>query len=306
MNKAIVTGATGLIASGVVECLLNNNIEVLALGRRDINDSRIKHLADHSNLTYLALEMSEIEKLPQLLKDINWLPKDECVFYHFAWSGNSRLADGSVQDQFNNVTYSSNAVIVAQELGCKKFINAGSQEEKFIDTYLASHWTKQAYHSNMGTYGSAKVSARDMCLLLAYLNKIDYIHTRISVIVEENLETNNYVNSVIKKIINKDSFDAPMNNQLFDFITKEDCAKAYYHLGLSGKNKSDYFLGAGNPMTLNAFFNKISIQINGKAANEQNAPTPENWILKPNDFDNSALINDTNFTPSTNFNYKVL
>ena len=133
MNKAIVTGATGSIASGVVEYLVDNNIQVLALGRKDIKDSNISHLGDSPNLKYLQLEMSEIQNLPSLLEKINWSTGSECVFYHFAWRGSDRLADGSIQDQFDNVSYSSNAVVVAKELGCKKFINAGSQEEKFVD-----------------------------------------------------------------------------------------------------------------------------------------------------------------------------
>lgn len=302
MNKAIVTGATGLIASGVVECLLENGVEVVALGRRNISDSRIAHLADNSNLTYLQLEMAAIEDLSKLLKENNWEVGSECVFYHFAWSGDSRLADGSVQDQFNNVTYSSNAVVLAKELGCKKFINTGSQEERFVDKYLANHWDKQAYHTNMGVYGSAKVASRDMCLLLAYLHKIDYVHTRISVIAEESMETNNYVNSVLKKILNQESIDAPMNNQLFDFISKEDCAKAYYHLGLSGKNKGDYFLGT-NPMTLHEFFNNFSKAANGNTMLE--VPSSEGFILEKSDFDNSVLIKDTGFVPSgINFNFE--
>lgn len=299
MKKAIVTGSTGLIASGVVECLLDNNIDVIALGRRDLNDSRLKHLNNHSNLTYLQLEMSEIEKLPELLKDINWSPASNCVFYHFAWSGSERLADGSIQNQFNNVTYSSNAVSVAQELGCNKFINAGSQEERFIDRYLESHWTEQPYHSNMGVYGSAKVSARDMCLLLAYLKKIDYIHTRISIIVEKNMETNNYINSVLRKITNQEDFDAPLNTQLFDFISKEECGEVYYRLGNSGKNKSDYFVGCGNPMTLHEFFNECSVKTYGEGAGQLNVPSSDNWILKKEDFDNTDLISDLDFQPTS-------
>ena len=298
MNKAIVTGATGLIASGVVECLLDKGIEVLALGRRAISDSGIKHLSTHSNLIYLQLEMSEIEYLPQRLNEINWSPGEDCVFYHFAWSGNSRLADGSVQDQFNNVTYSSNAVVTAQELGCQKFVNAGSQEERFMDKYLASHWTGQSYHSNMGVYGSAKVSARDMCLLLAYLKKIDYVHTRISVIVEESLETNNYINSVLKKIVNRESFDPPLNTQLFDFISKEECAEAYYLIGKDGKNKSDYFVGSGNPMTLHEFFNAFSVETHGENSNPLEIPSSANQILNKTDFDNSGLVNDLGFKPN--------
>lgn len=299
MNKAIVSGSTGHIASRLVECLLDNTIDVLALGRRAIQDSRLKHLSENSKLTYLQLDMSEIENLAQSLEDANWSVGEECVFYHFAWSGGTRLADGSVQDQFNNVTYSSNAVVVAKALGCSKFINAGSQEERFIDKYLSSHWTKQPYHSNMGIYGSAKVSARDMCLLLSYLKKIDYVHTRISVIIEESLETKNYVNSVIKKILNKETFDAPMNTQLFDFISKEECAKVYYLLGRSGKNKADYFIGTGNPITLHEFFNQCAQNVNGDEAHNLEPPSKENLILKKEDFDISELVNDIGYTPSS-------
>ena len=305
MNKAIVTGATGAIASGVVEYLVNNNIHVLALGRKDLNESRISHLGDHPNLTYLQVDMSEIQRLPELIKEINWSAGSDCVFYHFAWRGADRLADGSIQDQFDNVSYSSNAVVVAKELDCVKFINAGSQEEKFVDNYLESHWTEQRYHSNMGVYGSAKATARDMCLLLAYLNKIDYIHTRISVILEEDLATNNYINSVLKKIINQEKFDPPLNNQLFDFISKEECAKAYYLLGQKGKNKADYFLGSGNPMGLREFFNACSLELHGEKIDFPENESSANLILKKEDFDNSNLIADTAFTPNNpNFNFK--
>ena len=143
MKKAIITGSTGLVASSVVEYLLENDIKVLALGRRKIKYSRIKHLSSHPNLRYIQVEMSKIEKLPQLLREINWSTDSNCVFYHFAWSGNHRLTDGNIQDQFNNVTYSSNALIIAKELGCKSFINAGSQEEKYIDSYLSSKWSQK-------------------------------------------------------------------------------------------------------------------------------------------------------------------
>ena len=304
MKKAIVTGATGLIASGVVECLLDKAVDVLALGRRDISDSNISHLKGHKSLVYLQLEMSEIDKLLQFIEESNWSPGSDCVFYHFAWSGSHRLVDGSVQDQFNNVIYSANAVRVAAELSCTKFINAGSQEERFVEVYLRSYWKQQAYHSKMGVYGSAKVSARDMNLLLAYLKKIDYVHTRISVIVEERLKTNNYVNSVLRKIVNGEEFDPPLNNQLFDFISKEECAKIYYLLGKKGKNKSDYFLGTGRPMTLHEFFNEFSLHVHGKKVVDLKVPSPENWILEENDFDNTNLINDTGITiNSPNFNY---
>ena len=303
MKQAIVTGSTGLIASGLVECLLNNNISVIALGRKKIEDSRLQHLQSNIRLQYLQMEMSEIASLEQMLQQNNWDSNLETVFYHFAWSGKNRLADGSVQEQFENVTYSSNALILAQKLGCSKFVNAGSQEERFVDVYLKNHWEKQSYHSNMGTYASAKASARDMCLLLGYLNKIDYVHTRISVIIEDDLATNNYIQSVLKKILNDESFDAPLNNQLFDFISKKECAELFYRIGKSGKNKSDYFLGTGNPKTLIEFFNQFSQETKGEKVNGLEEINTSDKILELEDFDISNLIKDIDYTPKA-LNFK--
>jgi nucleoside-diphosphate-sugar epimerase len=303
MKKAIITGSTGLIASGVVQFLLNSKIEVLALGRKVIKDSRISHLSDHPNLTYVQLEMSEIRTLPTLLKDVSWVPGPDCVVYHFAWSGSSRLTDGSIKDQFINVTHSSNVVLVAKELACIKVINAGSQEEAFIDNYLASKWTDQAYHSNTYLYGSAKVAARDMCLLLSYLHKIDYIHTRISVVIEESLATNNYIQSTLKKIVKNEAFEPPSNNQLFDFISKEECARIYYLLGQRGKNKANYFIGTGAPMTLSDYFSGVSAKVSGLKI--QKDTKSKNIIGETEDFNSSTLVHDINFKPSPPFfNYK--
>ena len=74
--------------------------------------------------------MSEVEKLPQLLKEINWSVGSDCVFYHFAWSGSERLADGSIQEQFNNVTYSSKTLVIAKKIGCIKFRRRDMMQRK--------------------------------------------------------------------------------------------------------------------------------------------------------------------------------
>ena len=97
-----------------------------------------------------------------------------------------------------------------------------------------------------------------------------------------------------------------MNNQLFDFISKDDCAKAYYHLGVSGKNKSDYFIGSGKPMTLHQFFNEFSKETQGKNLDWFDKQKNEELLLAKENFDNSELINHTGFVPNNpkfNFTY---
>ena len=112
----------------------------------------------------------------------------------------------------------------------------------------------QNFNTNNGNYAVSKIASRNMCKLLAYLNKIDYVHTRISAVIDKDLKGQGYISNVFKKIINNESYEKPLNEGLFDIIDLEDVANAYYLLGINGKNKIDYFIGSGSPQKLVDYF----------------------------------------------------
>ncbi len=260
MKKAIVTGATGYIGSAVVEKLLSENIDVLAIGRREWSKKEQHRCASTQNFKYIKLDMSKISTLPKILHDICWEPGENCVFYHFAWSGANKLVDGTVDEQMRNVNYSVKAVEVAKELGCSKFVNVGSQEEVYIEEYLRSDWKNSSYYSDMATYASAKLAARNMCQLIAYLSKIDYVHSRVSVVANQEFNSKGYVCSTIKNILNGQEYESPKNKQLFEIVPMKELVIAYYLIGLNGKNKADYFIGTGMPMSLSKYFNIVRLK----------------------------------------------
>jgi nucleoside-diphosphate-sugar epimerase len=252
MKKAIVIGANGYIGSAVVKKLLENDIEVLSISRR--SESVFNPNSTHDSHTNLFLDLKQVDLLPDEISRHKWTVGSDCVFYNFAWSGSEKLMDGTIEDQLNNVTYISNSVKIASQLGCSKFINSGSIEESFAENYLVNSWNKDQFNSNNGNYAVSKIATRNMCKLLGYLNKIDYVHTRISAVVDVNLKNQGYISSVFKKILNNESYEEPINKQFFDIIDLDDLANAYFLLGVNGRNKVDYFIGSGIPQKLDDYF----------------------------------------------------
>jgi len=157
------------------------------------------------------------------------------------------------------------------------------------------------YHSNQGSYSISKLSSRDMCLMVAYLEKIDYVHTRFSAVYNSELNLKGYICSSLRLILNGEKVNPPQNNQLFDLINIEDLSKAYYSIGLKGQNKSDYFIGTGKPSTLVNYFTRLENSINGLNIKAKEEKNDSNLILSYKDFDVSNLKKDTGFEISNKF-----
>jgi nucleoside-diphosphate-sugar epimerase len=293
MKKAIITGATGLVGMAVARYLTSCGIEVLCLGRKAINKLDISLLFGET-ATYLKLPMEEIASLAEKIKTVDWAPDSACVFFNFAWQGDKKLTDGSFEDQLKNAIFAAEAVRVAKKLGCTKFVNAGTLEESFVEQFLATN-KEHTYQSTQTDYALAKLASRDMCKMLAYLEKIDYVHTRLSVPLAANLSSGTYVSVTLKKILEGNAIERPISKQLFDIIFTDDVARAYYLIGLNGKNKADYFIGTSQPATLGHYFERFTRLVEGKDIPEAEIKLVYDTFM----FDTKPLKRDTGFVAAS-------
>lgn len=287
--KAIITGATGLVGSAVAEYFASIGIKVLCLGRKTLSSNEIRrHFGVGSS--YLKLDMKDIDLLPERLEAIAWSPGAECVFFNFAWRGNKRLTDGSFGEQLNNAIYSAEAVRIAKKLGCIKFVNLGTLEETFVEQSIKQD-SNNPYQSTQSDYAVAKLASRDMSKMVAYLEKIDYVHTRLSVPLAMDLSQGNYVAATFKKIIKGNTFEKPISKQLFDIIFIDDVARAFHLIGLNGKNKADYFIGTSKLNTLCQHFEIFERLVRSNSTNDA-AITMTASLAK---FNSDELYRDTGF-----------
>jgi nucleoside-diphosphate-sugar epimerase len=298
VRKAIITGATGLVGSAVAKHLAARGVEVLCLGRKQLTETEAAAVIGSENTRYLAIGMETIQTLADAMDQIHWNPGDSCVFYHFAWSGREKLIDGNFRDQFVNAIYTANAVAAAKHAGCIKFVSAGTMEETFAELYLAGRTQLSSYESSQANYTIAKLAARDMSKIVAYLEKIDYIHTRLSVPLDEFLVRGGYVCSTTRKILRREPYQMPLNGQLFDIIITQDVAEAYFRLGQRGKNKADYFIGTSRPKTLREYFEICERIRDG----DLSFPADSGKGCAANDlFSIQRLVDDTGFVPSISY-----
>ena len=299
MDKAIITGASGLVGMSVAKHLSSIGVNLLCLGRKNFSTQDChKYFGERSK--YMNLPMNNIAKLPNNLERIGWSSCTGAVFYNFAWSGENNLSDGVFSDQLQNAIWSAEAVKVAKALGCSKFINSGSMEETFIETFTKIK-NNQENKSTQTNYGLAKLATRDMCRMVAYIEGIDYIHTRMSVPIDSDLSKGTYISSVIKQIIKGNEYEKPKSTSLYDLVLLEDVARAYQLIGEKGLNKADYYVGIGKPATLQQHFDHL-IQI----INLQN--NAENYSIEKNNariFDVQSLRQETGFVAALGLQYII-
>lgn len=231
--------------------MIDRGIPTLLLYRQESN---LAKYPNDSPGKFLKVEVSSWSNDTNL----SWISNEvlaisnQAAFFNFGWGGASRLTDGTLEEQIRNATSASDAVVLAKRLGCNKFVNCGSIEENFMELHLLQPASYPL--PAQSRYALAKLTSRDMCQALAYFERIDYVHTRISVPVSRDLRGKSFVSSTLRSILEGSSFPEPNNKQIFDIVLLDEVAESFLAIGTHGKNKSDYYIGTSTPSTLTTYF----------------------------------------------------
>lgn len=242
MKTAIITGANGFVGSAVVRELLQNDYRIFALDRQGCNANL--PLGD-KRVTFISCELAEMAEL------IDQLPQqDYDIFYHFAWVGSAGPARADTALQLNNAQWTVDSLRVAKNLGCRRFVCAGSIMEH--ETMAAAY--TQGNKPGLGyIYGGGKLIAHVMCMSVAAEIGIDLIWAEITNAYGIGERSPRMINTTIQKCIRGESPQFTAGTQNYDFVYIDDVAKAFRLIGENGKAFHEYLIGSSTARPLKEF-----------------------------------------------------
>lgn len=241
MNKVIITGADGFVGSYTVKYFVEQGIDVLAL---DMGETP-KRLEVSDKLTYIQCDISDTNAM------LEKIAKDTYdTFIHFAWAGSAGPARVDYNLQMQNALNTVECMKVAKELGCTRFVCAGSIMEYEVEAAIHSQGSKPG----MGyIYGMGKHIAHCMCKSVAVDIGIELVWPMITNAYGVGELSPRFVNTTIRKIINGEPLQFTAATQNYDFVYVTDVARAFYLIAKNGKAFCEYMIGSSNARPLKEF-----------------------------------------------------
>lgn len=294
MKKAIVTGATGFIGKYLVNKLVEEGVEVIAVVRKNS-----KGIPEIRSLPIRIIECDGIDfdQLPQLISD-----RDVDVLFHLAWQGVSDADAKKDAIQIQNIASTLKLIDAAKNMSIQTFVGAGSLHE----AEAVEEMRENKVISNLGyMYKTAKLAAHWMGKAKAGNAGIRFFWPLINT-YGEGEKSNRLINMLIRKIMIGEEPALSDGSQYYDFVHVSDVACALYLIAEKGKDGSNYVIGSGNAKPLKEFLEEA-----GKIANNMTEKQPvalgfgqmkSNVVKLPKEvFDVKNLMDDTCFCPSIPF-----
>lgn len=242
MKRAIVTGATGMIASALIRVLVKNNIEVYALCRP--RDKKDDEFFKNPLVTAIDADISEFCNLSSKI------PNKCDVLYHFAWLGTFGDSRNDSFTQSDNIKYTLDAVKLCYETGCDCFVGAGSQAEYG----RTSEKLTPATPTNPETgYGIAKFASGKLSGIYAGTLGIRHCWVRILSVFGQKGNPDSIIMSSLNKMLKGEYASFTKGEQEWDFLHCDDAGKAFYLVGEKGKDGAVYPLGSGKTRKLSDY-----------------------------------------------------
>lgn len=290
MKNAIVTGATGMIASALVRELTSRGIRVFALYRPgdELDDFTF-------GSPFVIPVASDITKLGEAADAIN----EKCdVLYHFAWLGTFGGGRDAVYTQNDNIRYTLDAVKLAADTGCECFISSGSQAEY---GRTGERLTGDTPADPETGYGIAKYAAGKLSRLYARQLGLRHVWARILSVYGPKGNPESIVMASLKKFLDGEYAKFTPAEQTWDLLHCDDAAYAFYLMGESGRDGAVYPLCSGQERSLADYITAMrDIAAPGAPVGIGELPYPPGQVMYLAG-DISALTEDTGFKPRLSF-----
>ena len=211
--KFVVTGATGFIGREVVSSLLKQGHYVYCVCRP--NSPKVDVLPKDANLSIVEATMADYSTLGDKIPNAD-------VLINMAWDGITREGRDFTDVQRDNITYALQTMDAAKAMGCKVFVETGSQAEYGIVNDVITEDTPCHPFSD---YGKAKLALKEAASKHAEEIGIKYLHLRIFSVYGENDHPWAMISSCTSKTLNNEDVELSACQQQWNFLYVKDCAK---------------------------------------------------------------------------------
>lgn len=242
MKKVLLTGGTGFLGSWLLKELIDNNVLVYVISRR--NSTRRDRLSHFSNVKIIEQDMDEISSLPDMLGDTC----DVC--YHLAWEGGRN----DIYTQAKNITDTVNTVHAAKKIGCKRVIITGSQAEYGLHTQRI---TEESSTRPITAYGASKLSACHLTRVMAKQIGIGWTWVRVFSLYGPYDHPNTMISYSVREYASGRAPKFTDADQYWDYLHVTDAAKALFQLGVTNPPDTVYNLAYGHCAPLSEYIKII-------------------------------------------------
>lgn len=253
MMKAIVTGATSFIGIALINELIRNGYDVIAVTRPGSN--RYDVIRRESTATdILECDISKLDEIGNLI-NCNRNNRKFDVFFHVAWSSDFDDPRYNLQGQMRNVDYSLKAMSAAAELGCKKFLVVGSQAEcGLIEDPISS----KTADDPITAYATAKCETYYRCCVLSDELGIDLFWPRLLSAYGPYDRKHTLIMSCIDACIYRREIALTKAEQIWDYVYVTDVARALRLISEKGEPKKKYSIASGVGRPLREYIQDIA------------------------------------------------
>jgi UDP-glucose 4-epimerase len=221
MKTAILTGATGFVGHWLLRELIENDVFVYAICRK--NSDRLHRLVDlKKHIEIIELDMDGITRLTEYCSGAD-------VLYHLAWGGDRN----GFTDQMNNVGNAITVMETAKKIGVKHVLVTGSHAEygPCSDRVDENHPTNPTT-----AYGACKLSTYFILRVLSGQMGMPFTWVRLFSIYGNDSSNNRLLISYLVNCFRQNKEPELTDcEQLWDFLYAKDAARALYMLGYQGK-----------------------------------------------------------------------
>ena len=124
MKNVIITGADGFVGSYTVKAFLSHGVNVLAM---DLPE-KPNRLEPSERLTYVSCDYTDRTRILSVTEG-----KDFDTVIHFAWAGSAGKERINYRLQMDNAVNTVELLKLAKEIGCSRFVCAGSIMELEVE-----------------------------------------------------------------------------------------------------------------------------------------------------------------------------